>query len=91
MAELDALISLSIWGQVADGIMTRPVIRDHGVYFEVQEARHPCLAMTGLNFVPNDIKMGGDDADPSFLLLTGPNMGGKSTTLRMVCVLAILA
>ena len=71
--------------------MTRPVIRDDGAYFELKEARHPCLAMTGLNFVPNDIKMGGNDTDPSFLLLTGPNMGGKSTTLRMVCVLAILA
>lgn len=41
--------------------MCRPIIREDGVYFEVQEGRHPCLSMTGLNFVPNDIKMGGDD------------------------------
>jgi len=45
--------------------------------------------MTGLNFVPNTIHMGGNG--DRFLLLTGPNMGGKSTTLRMVCVLTILA
>jgi DNA mismatch repair protein MSH6 len=71
--------------------MCRPVIREPSdkPYLAVEEARHPCLALTGLNFVPNNISLGGDD--PRFLLLTGPNMGGKSTTLRMVCVLAILA
>lgn len=45
--------------------------------------------MTGLNFIPNTIDMG--IKNPLFLLLSGPNMGGKSTTLRMTCVLTILA
>jgi DNA mismatch repair protein MSH6 len=45
--------------------------------------------MSGLNFIPNSLKMGLSEAN--FLLLTGPNMGGKSTTLRMVCVIAIIA
>ncbi len=47
--------------------------------------------MTGLNFVPNSINLGSALEDSTFLLLTGPNMGGKSTTLRMVCVLVIIA
>jgi DNA mismatch repair protein MSH6 len=70
--------------------MTRPKIADsESPFIKIEEARHPCLAMIGLNFVPNDVSLGGDEA--RFLLLTGPNMGGKSTTLRMVCVLSILA
>lgn len=48
--------------------------------------------MLGVNFVPNDIKLGNIDGDcKPVSLLTGPNMGGKSTTLRMSCILAILA
>lgn len=70
--------------------MCRPtIVESDSPYIKMEEARHPALAMIGLNFVPNDVSFGGDD--PRFLLLTGPNMGGKSTTLRMVCVLSILA
>lgn len=47
-------------------------------------ARHPCLS----NCIPNDLVL---DSDASTILLTGPNMGGKSTLLRMVCVQVILA
>ena len=47
--------------------------------------------MLGLNYVPNSISLGGDSENTTFLLLTGPNMGGKSTTLRMVCINVILA
>jgi DNA mismatch repair ATPase MutS len=46
--------------------------------------RHPCagVAAGSGGFVPNDTELGG--AAPPFLLLTGPNMGGKSTLLRQV-------
>jgi DNA mismatch repair protein MSH6 len=50
---------------------------------------HPCLTQLGINYVPNTVKIGGEN--PGFLLVTGPNMGGKSTTLRMVCILIVLA
>ena len=42
-------------------------------------------------FVSNDVALGGAARDPPFLLLTGPNMGGKSTLLRQVCLAAMLA
>jgi len=49
-------------------------------------------------FVPNDVSLGGgskekdsDAATPPFVLLTGPNMGGKSTLLRQVCLAALAA
>ncbi len=40
-------------------------------------------------FVPNDIKLGDDT--PKVLLITGPNMGGKSTILRQVAILSVMA
>eukprot|EP00775_Hariotina_reticulata_P005636 gene5636-5875_t len=54
--------------------------------------RHPAgvVASSGGGcFVPNDIQLGA--GAPSFILLTGPNMGGKSTLLRQVCLAAVLA
>lgn len=45
-------------------------------------------------FVPNDIIMGslkGEEKSPEVLLITGPNMGGKSTLLRSTCLAAIMA
>ena len=46
--------------------------------------RHPArvAALQGRPFVPNDVNLGG--SAPGFILLTGPNMGGKSTLLRQV-------
>lgn len=62
----------------------------------VKQGRHPCVDFThnGGDFIPNDITLGGtnDDGDESrVLLLSGPNMGGKSTLLRQTCLIAILA
>ena len=49
----------------------------------------------GCGAVPNDVELGGHDADgnalPNAVLLTGPNMGGKSTLLRAACVAVVLA
>uniref|UniRef100_A0A1I7RY21 DNA mismatch repair protein n=1 Tax=Bursaphelenchus xylophilus TaxID=6326 RepID=A0A1I7RY21_BURXY len=67
----------------------KPVIEIHGGY-------HPTLA-TGLfqlgqnvsEFIPNDVALGGDN--PALLLLTGANMGGKSTLMRQIAVLSVLA
>jgi len=71
--------------------------------FRAKSLRHPAeisgLAGEG-NFVPNDIQMGsihcgtnGTNASPSpgFIVLTGPNMGGKSTLMRQVCLASLLA
>ena len=49
---------------------------------------HPILRSE--DFVPNDVLIGGS-GNPTFILLTGPNMGGKSTLLRQICLAVILA
>ncbi|EAR96989.1 MutS domain III protein (macronuclear) [Tetrahymena thermophila SB210] len=102
LAELDCLISLSrVSFLLADGVMSRPELypasEKYVPFIELTSGRHPCLASMGVNFIPNDIYLGDIKQTGQFednknlILLTGPNMGGKSTTLRMACVMAILA
>lgn len=87
MSELDALASLSAFGDNFEGVTALPTFVTDGVELVIQEGKHPCL--TSINYVPSSIDMGSNYE--RFLLLTGPNMGGKSTLMRMVCVLTILA
>ena len=61
---------------------------------ELQDARHPCMEMQdNVSFVPNSYRMGTGDAqgDRRFAVITGPNMGGKSTYIRMVGTIAVMA
>ena len=65
---------------------TKPEINDQHV-IKLEGARHPVLE-TQAGFVPNDVVM---NTKRSFLLITGPNMGGKSTYLRTVALVSVLA
>jgi DNA mismatch repair protein MutS len=68
----------------------RPELRDEPI-LDVEEGRHPVLEQTlpPGTFVPNGVRMGPDDG--TFLLITGPNMGGKSVYLRQVGLLTLMA
>ena len=63
--------------------------------FEITDGRHPVVEahLPAGEFVPNDtsISAQGDDGIPSFNLITGPNMAGKSTYLRQNALIALLA
>ncbi len=71
----------------------RPEIEE-STYFEIKDGRHPVVENhlpTG-EFVPNDALLSsGDENVPSFALITGPNMAGKSTYLRQNALIALLA
>ena len=71
----------------------RPEVED-STYFEIKDGRHPVVENhlpTG-EFVPNDALLcAGNDELPSFALITGPNMAGKSTYLRQNALIALLA
>ena len=54
----------------------------------IEGVRHPCVAAQK-KFIPNTVRMGGQD--PLAKLITGPNMGGKSTLLRSTCLAVIMA
>ncbi len=80
IAEVDCLISMSLYSFQSGGV--RPEFVEEG--FEIVEAKHPCL--NAGDIIANDI-----DLNSKVMLLTGPNMGGKSTLLRTTCLMVILA
>ncbi|WP_442681550.1 DNA mismatch repair protein MutS [Sphingomonas sp. ASY06-1R] len=89
LARLDVAAGLA--ERAAEGGWCRPVVVDHPC-LEVTEGRHPvvesAVAVSGGRFVANDCRLGGEDR---LWLVTGPNMGGKSTFLRQNAALLILA
>ncbi len=68
----------------------RPEIRDEGQLI-LEDGRHPVLeqALAGDRFVPNDTGL--DLTERQIMLITGPNMAGKSTYIRQVALLTLLA
>ncbi|MDE2509081.1 MAG: DNA mismatch repair protein MutS, partial [Planctomycetota bacterium] len=88
-----ALAQVDVLAALAELAVTRgharPEMTDEPV-LELVEARHPVLdmLMRSGDFVPNDLKL---DADATVLLITGPNMAGKSTFIRQAALCAILA
>jgi DNA mismatch repair protein MutS len=88
VATVDALRALA---EVArEQGWTRPVL-DTTTGLAILEGRHPVVErrLSGERFVPNDCHL--DTADRQILILTGPNMGGKSTYLRQVALIVLLA
>ncbi len=60
-----------------------------GIEIEVAQGRHPVVeAATGPGYIPNDLRI---DETRRILLITGPNMAGKSTVLRQAALMSILA
>ena len=86
ISEIDALVSLSVVSE--DENLIRPVLNENG-YMNVVAGRHPVVEhVSKSEYVPNDIKM---DKNTRTLLITGPNMSGKSTYMRMTAIIVILA
>jgi len=88
IARLDCLIALA---EVADrNDYCRPQINTQGV-IEIKHGRHPVVekVIKGERFVPNNLSM--DNEENQILVITGPNMAGKSTVLRQVALSVIMA
>lgn len=87
LAYLDVLVSLATVS--ADNSYVRPVF-NHERRIEVLEARHPVIekVLPLKEFVANDYLM---DKDTDVLIITGPNMGGKSTYMREFALIVIMA
>jgi DNA mismatch repair protein MutS len=86
VAELDVTCSLA--HVAAERRYCRPVLVE-GSSLAVVAGRHPIVeSYGGLDYVPNDAQA---DDRSRFLLITGPNMGGKSTYLRQTALISLLA
>lgn len=89
IAELDCLVSLAKASAAMDSPKCRPVFVDTPQAFvDFTELRHPSMCLRS-SFIANDVQLGGDQ--PRQILLTGPNMAGKSTLLRMTAAGVIMA
>ncbi|WP_435548729.1 DNA mismatch repair protein MutS [Desulfobacterium sp. N47] len=88
IARLDCINAFS---EVAhENNYSRPDLNDEGL-ISIEEGRHPVVEkmITGERFVPNSIMM--DDENNQILIITGPNMAGKSTVLRQVALIVLMA
>jgi len=88
VAELDVLVCLA--RVAADGRFCRPALHED-TRMVVRDGRHPVIENMGIEeeFVPNDVVL--DRSESQILLITGPNMAGKSTYLRQNALIAIMA
>jgi len=84
LAETDVLTSLAVHAVRND--WSRPSLHE-GTELDIEAGRHPVVEQT-TEFVPNDLRM---DADRQFLIVTGPNMSGKSTYMRQAALITLLA
>lgn len=88
LAEIDILCSLA---EAAERYgYCRPILNEND-RLRITEGRHPVLERAGLvdRFVPNDLMMGSEENQ--ILIITGPNMAGKSTIMRQTALIVIMA
>jgi DNA mismatch repair protein MutS len=86
LAALDVLAGLAETAAIAN--YTKPHLHD-GDEYVVADGRHPVVERFTDSFVPNDIDLNG--ATRQLVVLTGPNMGGKSTYLRQTALIPLMA
>ena len=86
LSEIDALVSLSVCSEEYN--LVRPNITDEHV-IDIKNGRHPVVEVVSkLEYVPNDCEL---DNGVNTLLITGPNMSGKSTFMRQLAIIVIMA
>ena len=87
LSEIDVLSSLAVVAEENNYI--KPILNEDNI-IDIKDARHPVIekVLKDKDFVSNDILM---DKDDTIMLITGPNMAGKSTYMRQMAIIAIMA
>ncbi len=88
IANLDVLLSLATVAR--ENNYTRPIVNNSNSQLDIVDGRHPVVeAISKQRFVPNDCLLDGDQNRT--MIITGPNMAGKSTYMRQVALITLLA
>lgn len=88
IAELDAIVSLATVARERGFV--KPEIADYGERLWIKDGRHPVVeAALKQRFVPNDCLL--DNSENRTMIITGPNMAGKSTYMRQIAIIAVMA
>ena len=90
LAEIDALSTLAEVAAVRGYVKPELVSDD---VLEIEGGRHPVVEATASTFVPNNVDLGPPDAsgEARCIILTGPNMSGKSTYLRQIALIVLMS
>jgi DNA mismatch repair protein MutS len=83
ICEIDVLITLS--KKIDEFKLVKPIFKDA---FNIKNGRHIVVEKLQSNFTPNDLAL---DSKNKTIIITGPNMGGKSTYMRQSAIISILA
>jgi DNA mismatch repair protein MutS len=89
IARLDCLQSFAVISE--ENYYTRPVLNDSRI-LDIKDGRHPVIEKqlpVGESYVPNDLVL--DTEDQQIIILTGPNMSGKSALLRQTALIVLMA
>ena len=89
LSKIDCLLSFASTAQIRN--YSRPVV-DESRAFEIRNGRHPVIEtqmQPGEEYVANDVLL--NDDDQQIIIITGPNMAGKSALLRQTALIVILA
>jgi len=89
VAEIDVLSSFAERAQTLN--YTPPVLTEENI-IEIETGRHPVVEQQVTHYIPNDIQLGEHHySQCQMLIITGPNMGGKSTYMRQIALTALMA
>lgn len=96
IAILDVLVAMATYSKGSECEMCRPeVVMSDIPFLDIRGGRHPCVTQTfsGDDFIPNDVVINSNKTPEgrSCVVVTGPNMGGKSTLMRQTGLIVILA
>lgn len=89
IAELDVYLSLA--SVAMENNYVRPIVSKNNDSIEIIDGRHPVVELINKSeeFVPNDTKL--NSTDSKTMIITGPNMAGKSTYMRQVALISLMA
>ena len=90
LAEIDCLLAFAKDAQERNYI--RPLIETEEITLDIKQGRHPVIETQmpiGEKYIPNDIQL--DDKRQQIIIITGPNMAGKSALLRQTALIVLMA